>query len=60
MLGLPKPVLDLAVARNRFGITPITRAILAEQQQIADTFFSLKLIPKPIQVLDAAAPNLNA
>lgn len=60
VLGLPKPVLDLAVARNRFGITPITRAILAEQQQIADTFFSLKLIPKPIQVLDAAAPNLNA
>jgi len=56
--GIPKPVVDVAVARSAYGTTPITRAILAEQQQIADTFFALGLIPKKIRVLDAAAPNL--
>jgi sulfonate transport system substrate-binding protein len=60
LLGLPKPVLDLSVGRSRYGTTPITRAILAEQQQIADTFHALKLIPKPIQVLEAAAPGIAA
>ncbi|WP_326541023.1 sulfonate ABC transporter substrate-binding protein [Pseudorhodoferax sp.] len=60
LLGLPKPVLDLSVGRSRYGVTPITRAILAEQQQIADTFYTLKLIPKPIKVLEAAAPGIAA
>ena len=57
-LGLPKPVLDLSVGRARYGTGPITRAILAEQQKIADTFFDLKLIPKKINVLDAAAAGI--
>jgi sulfonate transport system substrate-binding protein len=56
--GLPKPVVDLSIGRTRFGTGPITRAILAEQQKIADTFFSLGLIPKRIQVLEAAAPGI--
>ena len=58
LLGLPKPALDLYVGRNRYGTTPITKAILAEQQQIADTFFALKLIPKKINVLDAAGAGI--
>ncbi len=58
LLGLPRNVLDLSVGRSRYGTTPITRAILAEQQQIADTFHALKLIPRPIKVLEAAAANL--
>nr|WP_145547086.1 sulfonate ABC transporter substrate-binding protein [Variovorax boronicumulans] len=58
LLGLPKAVLDLSVGRSRYGTTPITRAILAEQQQIADTFHALKLIPKPITVREAAAPGI--
>ncbi|ALL67053.1 Alkanesulfonates-binding protein [Paraburkholderia caribensis MBA4] len=56
--GLPKPVVDVAVARQQFGTQPITRAILAEQQQIADTFLELGLIPKHVDVLKAAPPNL--
>lgn len=59
LLGLPKNVLDLSVGRSRYGTTPITRAILAEQQQIADTFYALKLIPKPIKVLEAAAASIG-
>ncbi|KAF1061211.1 sulfonate ABC transporter substrate-binding protein [Variovorax sp.] len=52
--GLPKPVADLTVARTAYGTTPITKAILGEQQKTADTFFDLKLIPKKINVLEAA------
>jgi sulfonate transport system substrate-binding protein len=58
LLGLPKPALELYVGRNRYGTVPINKAILAEQQQIADTFFALKLIPKKINVLDAAAAGI--
>jgi sulfonate transport system substrate-binding protein len=52
--GIPKPVVDVSVARSAYGTGPITKAILAEQQKIADTFFDLKLIPKKINVLEAA------
>jgi sulfonate transport system substrate-binding protein len=34
---------------------PITKALLAEQQQqIADTFFQLGLVPKQVNVLEAS------
>jgi sulfonate transport system substrate-binding protein len=56
--GLPKPVADLTVARAVYGTGPITKAILAEQQKIADTFFDLKLIPKRINVLEAAPAGI--
>jgi sulfonate transport system substrate-binding protein len=56
--GIPKPVVDVVVQRAAYGTSPISKAVLAEQQQIADTFFSLGLIPKKIRVLDAAAANI--
>ncbi|MFS2097921.1 sulfonate ABC transporter substrate-binding protein [Variovorax sp. Varisp85] len=56
--GLPKPVADLAQGRTAFGTSPITKAILGEQQKIADTFFALKLIPKKINVLEAAGAGI--
>jgi len=56
--GLPKPVAELSVNRSAYGTTPITKAILAEQQKIADTFFELKLIPKRINVLEAAGAGV--
>ena len=58
LFGIPRPVLELLVSRQKFGTTPITKAILGEQQKIADTFFDLKLIPKRINVLEAAAAGL--
>jgi sulfonate transport system substrate-binding protein len=57
--GLPKPIVDTLVARSSFGTEPITRSILAEQQLIADTFFDLKLIPRQIDVRDAAPATLG-
>ncbi|MBB5463618.1 ABC-type nitrate/sulfonate/bicarbonate transport system substrate-binding protein [Paraburkholderia sp. Cpub6] len=56
--GLPKQVVDVAVQRQQFGTQPITRAILGEQQQIADTFLDLGQIPKHVDVLKAAPSNL--
>lgn len=56
--GLPGDVVSEAIERVQFGTGPITKAILGEQQHIADTFFDLKLIPKRVNVLDAAAPGL--
>ena len=58
VLGLPKQVADVVVSRSAFGTEAITPAIIAEQQQIADTFFDLKLLPKKILVKDAAPPWL--
>ncbi|PMS30080.1 sulfonate ABC transporter substrate-binding protein [Paraburkholderia rhynchosiae] len=56
--GLPKPVVDLVVTRQQFGTVPITRAILGEQQQIADAFLELGLIPKHVDVLKAGPPGV--
>ncbi|MDM0027464.1 sulfonate ABC transporter substrate-binding protein [Variovorax saccharolyticus] len=56
--GIPKPVVDVSIGRSNFGTGPITKAILGEQQRIADTFFELKLIPKKINVLEAALAGI--
>jgi sulfonate transport system substrate-binding protein len=56
--GIPKPVVDVSVGRTKFGTGPITKAILGEQQKIADTFLALGLIPKKINLLDAAAAGI--
>ena len=53
--GLPVDVVELALRRYEFNVKPITPAVAAEQQQIADTFYALKLIPKPIKVSEALA-----
>jgi len=52
-IGLPAPVLEVALERQSYGIKPIDDAVIAEQQRIADTFFALGLLPKEIKVSDA-------
>ena len=51
--GLPVDVVELALQRYEFNVQPITAAVAADQQKIADTFFELKLIPKAIKVSEA-------
>lgn len=53
-VGLPVPVLEVALRRQSYGIKPIDTQALAEQQKIADTLFQLKLIPKEIHPSDIA------
>jgi sulfonate transport system substrate-binding protein len=52
-VGIPAPILEIALSRQGYGVRPITDEVVAEQQKIADTFQQLKLIPKPITVADA-------
>jgi sulfonate transport system substrate-binding protein len=59
VLGLDKRITELYLSRAAYGTAPVTRAILAEQQLIADTFFELKLIPKKLNLLHAAPVDLG-
>jgi sulfonate transport system substrate-binding protein len=59
VLGLSKEITELYLSRAAFGTAPVNQSILAEQQQIADTFFELKLIPKKLNLLHAAPVNLS-
>ena len=59
-IGLDQATLELALSRGGYGVTPINDAVLAEQQRIADVFYDLKLIPKHINVRDAALPGILA
>jgi sulfonate transport system substrate-binding protein len=52
--GIPVPVLQRALPRMGYGVAPMTPAIFADQQKIADTFYGLGLIPKKIVVTDNA------
>ncbi|WP_410001778.1 sulfonate ABC transporter substrate-binding protein [Tardiphaga sp. 709] len=56
-VGLPVPVLEVALKRQAYGIKPIDRKVITEQQQLADTFLALGLIPKAIAVADAAGTS---
>jgi sulfonate transport system substrate-binding protein len=53
-VGLPAPVLEVALKRQAYGIKAIDRKVIGEQQQLADTFLALGLIPKAIAVADTA------
>lgn len=53
-VGLPVPVLELALTRQSYGIKLIDDNVVTAQQKLADTFHALGLIPKPITVSDVA------
>ena len=54
--GLAPDVVALAAQRYAYGVKPVTPEVLKAQQDIADAFHQLKLIPKPIVVRDAQPP----
>ncbi|WP_169727043.1 sulfonate ABC transporter substrate-binding protein [Roseateles aquatilis] len=58
-IGLDLATTELAAGRFSYGIQPITPAIAAEQQKIADAFHELKLIPKPIRIADALPKSVR-
>jgi sulfonate transport system substrate-binding protein len=51
-VGLPASVLAVSLKREAYGILPISDAVIASQQRIADTFFKLGLVPKSVTVSD--------
>jgi NitT/TauT family transport system substrate-binding protein/sulfonate transport system substrate-binding protein len=52
-LKIPPDVITLATKRRRYGLTALTPAIAREQQDLADVFLRLKLIPKAVDVKEA-------
>jgi sulfonate transport system substrate-binding protein len=50
LLGIEASVLDVVTKRRDYGFETMSDQMVAEQQEIADTFFDLKLIPKKISV----------
>ncbi len=53
LLGLSEEIARVAVERQKYDARFITPAVIAGQQRIADTFASLKLIPKTLNINDA-------
>jgi sulfonate transport system substrate-binding protein len=58
--GLDPGVVETSLNRYRFGVQPLTTAVAAEQQKIADTFLELKLIPHAIRIADALPAGVPA
>src|SRR5437588_12068915 len=53
-IGLSVPVVEVALKRPSYGLKPITEGVIADQQQVADSFFALGLLPKQIRISEAA------
>jgi sulfonate transport system substrate-binding protein len=51
-IGMDLKPVNLAIQRAEYGIEPINQSIIDDQQQIANTFLRIGLIPKSIQVRD--------
>ncbi|MFM2060215.1 MAG: putative aliphatic sulfonate-binding protein [Pseudomonadota bacterium] len=51
--GLEVEVVERTLQRAEYGVVPVTPAVAAEQQKVADAFLELKLIPKPVRIADA-------
>ncbi|MEB0091826.1 sulfonate ABC transporter substrate-binding protein [Pseudomonas sp. CCI1.2] len=52
LLGLPVDITRISVKRQGYGAQLITPEVVVAQQKIADTFYQLKLIPKPLGIKD--------
>ncbi|WP_019123067.1 sulfonate ABC transporter substrate-binding protein [Brevibacillus massiliensis] len=53
LLKIDVAALEKAAARRTYGLEELDDAMVKGQQEIADTFYALKLIPKKISVADA-------
>ncbi|HEM7889772.1 MULTISPECIES: sulfonate ABC transporter substrate-binding protein [Burkholderia] len=53
LVGLDAPTLEVALKRAGYGVQPISDATLAYQQNIANAFSALKLIPGKLSVASA-------
>jgi sulfonate transport system substrate-binding protein len=51
--GVPPAILKVWFTRQKYGVGPVTPAIVADQQHIADTFAALHLIPRRVDIAQA-------
>ncbi|MBN3524395.1 sulfonate ABC transporter substrate-binding protein [Paenibacillus apiarius] len=51
-LGIDADAIERAVGRRKYGVELLSPEIIAPQQQLADTYHRIGLIPNPIQVAE--------
>ena len=59
LVGMSEDVVTKVVKAQPWGFQPIDDQVVADQQTIGDTFYSLKLIPRTIRVADAVVQLPN-
>ncbi|MDR3707331.1 MAG: sulfonate ABC transporter substrate-binding protein [Capsulimonadaceae bacterium] len=52
-LGIDVPTLEVVISHRTFGEGPVTSSAVARQQELADMFHRIALLPKSITVKDA-------
>jgi sulfonate transport system substrate-binding protein len=52
-IGMDKETLEVVLNRRTYGIEKTTNKVISDQQQIANQFYDLKLIPKEIDTTEA-------
>jgi sulfonate transport system substrate-binding protein len=52
-IGIPAPILEVALKRQSYGVKALDEKVVAEQQRIADAFHALGLLPQPVSVAAA-------
>lgn len=52
-INISVPALEKTINRREYGLEEIKPEVLAQQQEIADTFYNLKLIPEKIDINEA-------
>jgi sulfonate transport system substrate-binding protein len=57
LMGMDPQAVKLAIGRLAFGLQPMTDTLFASQQDIADIFYGLHLIPKKIDLQESRAPK---
>ncbi|NTU83696.1 MAG: sulfonate ABC transporter substrate-binding protein [Chloroflexales bacterium] len=55
-LGIEVAIIEQAQENVDYGVKPLDETVLAEQQQVADLFFELGLLPTKVVVKDATLP----
>ena len=48
--AIPAPVLEVALTRQSYGTAPLGEEAVKSQQAVADKFYALGLLPKPVTV----------
>ncbi len=56
-VGLPAPVVEVALRRMGNGAAPMDDAAIAAQQKVADAFAEAHLIPSPVNIRAAVLPT---
>jgi ABC-type nitrate/sulfonate/bicarbonate transport system substrate-binding protein len=49
-IGIPAQIFEITLRRQTYGVRPLDTETVAEQQRLAETFYGLGLLPKPIVV----------